>query len=73
MIRWNRQSKASTYCEADYQEGLKTFAQSLGGVKAFILNHVKKGEMRYNIVQTDGKTFKTNDREQFFEYLRGII
>ena len=73
MIRWNRQGNASTYCEADYQEGLKTFAQSLGGVKAFILNHAKKGENKYNIVHTDGKTFKTNDREQFFEYLRGII
>jgi hypothetical protein len=47
--------------------------KTLGGYKIFIQNHVKKGERKYNIVDTAGEVFKTNDKNEFFNYLRGII
>ena len=47
--------------------------ETLGGYKIFIQNHVKKGEQKYNIVDTAGEVFKTNNKDEFFNYLRGII
>ena len=47
--------------------------ETLGGYKIFIQNYVKKGERKYNIVDTAGEVFKTNNKDEFFNYLRGII
>lgn len=41
----------------------------LGGIKAFVLNHVKEGEFKYNVINTDGRILKTNQRGKFFSYL----
>lgn len=54
------------------QEVMKA-EKTLGGYNIFIQNHVKTGESKYNIVDTAGEVFKTNDKEEFFNYLRGII
>lgn len=41
----------------------------IGGFKVFILNHVKNGEYKYNVVPTEGEVYKTNDKERFLRYL----
>lgn len=45
------------------------FNSSLGGHKIYVLNHVKDGEFKYNIVSTLGEVFKTNDKIKFINYL----
>ena len=50
----------------------KEFNQLLGGYKIYILNHIKQGERKYNIVATSGKTWSTNNKDKFFEYLEAI-
>lgn len=45
----------------------------LGGYKIFIQNHTKKGESKYNVIDTAGEVFKTNNKDEFFNYLRGKI
>ena len=47
--------------------------KTLGGYKIFIQNHTKKGESKYNVIDTAGEVFKTNDRKEFLDYLRGNI
>lgn len=50
----------------------KEFNQLLGGYKIYILNHIKQGERKYNVVATSGKTWSTNNKDKFFEYLEAI-
>ena len=43
----------------------------LGGLKCYILNHIKKGEFKYNIIcMEDGKLYQTNSLENFVHYLK---
>lgn len=45
----------------------------LGGIKVYILNYAQKGEYKYNVQETNGNIYKTNNSEEFFNYLRGKI
>lgn len=45
----------------------------LGGYKVYILNHASKGERKFNVVSTTGEVFNTDNREKFFEFLRGKV
>lgn len=45
---------------------------AIGGYKIFILNHVKKGEFKFNVVPTRGRVFVTNSKVNFIKYLDAI-
>jgi len=45
----------------------------LGGIKIYILNHAGDRECKFNVVSTSGEVFNTNNREKFFEFLRGKV
>lgn len=45
----------------------------LGGIKITILNYAKNGENRFNLVFTNGRSFHTDDREKFLDYLKKAI
>lgn len=49
------------------------FNRYLGGYLVAILNHVKKGEYKYTIKSTTGETFKTNDKQEFFNKLKDCL
>lgn len=44
----------------------------LGGYKIFILNYASLKEKKYNIISTAGKIFRTNNKQEFIQYLEGI-
>lgn len=41
----------------------------IGGYKISVLNYVKKGEFKYNILKTDGTLFYTNNKQEFINYV----
>lgn len=41
----------------------------IGGYKISVLNYVKKGEFKYNILKTDGTLFYTNNKREFISYV----
>lgn len=45
----------------------------LGGMKIYVLNYASKKEFKFNIINTNGETFNTNDSYKFFNYLRRKI
>lgn len=46
----------------------------LGGYKISILNHVKKGEFKFNVFETKtGEVFQTNVKDYFINYIRGRV
>ena len=47
--------------------------KTLGGVKCYILNHVKENEFKFNVVRTDGFVYKTNNKNDFINFLRDKI
>lgn len=46
--------------------------QAVGGYNITILNYTKKSEYKYNIVSTDGKSFFTNSKSDFLNFLDKI-
>lgn len=42
--------------------------RAVGGFKVYILNHIKSGEYKYNVVPTEGELFQTNDKKEFLRY-----
>lgn len=44
----------------------------IGGYKISVLNYVKKGEFKYNILKTDGTLFYTNNKQEFINYVYKI-
>lgn len=59
--------------EKKYAEELKNAENIIGGYRIFILNHPSRIEKKYTIVGTDGNYYATNDKVEFFNYLRGIL
>lgn len=53
--------------------GIDKAEQLLGGYRVYILNHASKGERKFNVVSTTGEVFNTDNREKFFEFLRGKV
>lgn len=45
----------------------------IGGYKISILNHASRTEKLYNIESTEGNYYGTNEKLEFFNYLRGIL
>lgn len=45
----------------------------IGGYKVSILNYPSRTEKKYTIAGTDGNYYATNDKGEFFNYLRGIL
>lgn len=45
----------------------------IGGYKISILNHASRIEKKYNVTSTNGNYYATNDKVEFFNYLRGIL
>lgn len=41
----------------------------IGGYKISVLNYVKRGEFKYNILKTDGTLFYTNNKQEFINYI----
>lgn len=49
------------------------FDNACGGYQITILNHVKEGETRFNILRTsDGKTVNTNNPDKFIEIITNL-
>ena len=59
--------------EKKYAEELKNAENIIGGYRIFILNHASRTEKKYNVTSTDGNYYATNDKVEFFNYLRGIL
>lgn len=59
--------------ERKYAEQLKSAEYIIGGYRIFILNHPSRVEKKYTIAGTNGNYYTTNDKEEFFNYLRGIL
>ena len=70
--KYREQQKEKLRDYVTLQELMKA-EKILGGYKIFIQNHTKKGESKYNVIDTAGEVFKTNDRKEFLDYLRGNI
>lgn len=70
--KYREQQKEKLRDYVTLQELMKA-EKILGGYKIFIQNHTKKGESKYNVIDTAGEVFKTNDRKEFLDYLRGKI
>jgi hypothetical protein len=51
------------------------YNNACGGVKINILNHVNadKKEFKYNVIGTNGKCLKTNDKSEFINFLRDEV
>lgn len=65
-IEWQRQNRMS---KAEQNRQMEV----VGGYKMFILNYTKKGEYKYQIVSTNGKSFMTNNSSEFMDKVKGII
>jgi hypothetical protein len=61
------------YLEKKYEQAIKKADEIIGGYKISILNHASQTEKKYNITSTDGNYYATNDKGEFFNYLRGIL
>lgn len=50
------------------------FNESCGGIKVFILNspNPDKGEKIYNLFNTNGERLRTNDKDEFMNYLQEV-
>jgi hypothetical protein len=59
--------------ERKYAEQLKNAENIIGGYRIFILNHPSQTEKKYTIAGTNGNYYATNDKGEFFNYLRGIL
>lgn len=56
-----------------YREQKKKADWFVGGYKIYVLNYAKEGEFKYVILPTDGKMFKTNDKQEFFNKLKDCL
>ena len=46
---------------------------AVGGYKMFILNHIKNGEYKYNVVNTvTQEVFKTNNKDEFIRFVKNM-
>lgn len=69
----NKEKYHKTLAEKQTFKEIIDFSRDvLGGYKIYILNHKKAGERKYNIIRTDGKTFCTNDKIEFLNFLENI-
>lgn len=67
-------AQTRTLAQKEFYAAKKDFQTDLlGGFKASILNYTKRGEFRFNIVRTDGKVFKTNNKQEFLDFLEKRI
>ena len=55
------------------QEVLPEEVKAVGGYKIYILNHVKEGECKYNIVSTKGKVWNYTSKEMFMDKLKELL
>lgn len=54
-------------------KALKPFTTDvLGGFKITVLNYIKKGEKKYNVLPIGGELFATNSKQKFMDYLEAI-
>lgn len=73
IYKQKKKEKMKTLSYRHTYQRTKEFQRDvLGGYKIYLLNHIKKGERKYNIIKTNGETFKTNDKSEFMRYLEGI-
>lgn len=49
------------------------FDETCGGYKIYILNHVKEGESKYNIVSTKGYIWNFNSKQMFLDKLEHLL
>lgn len=76
MVNWANSNTQSKYYpdKHKYKQGLNDFNKYCGGYKIYIQNYAKKGERKFNVVNTKtGEVWRTDDSNLFFYYLRGII
>lgn len=59
--------------EKDKQLSIENENNIIGGYKIYILNHVKKGEFKYNVISTIGTTFKSNDVNEFHKKIKEVL
>lgn len=68
-------------CHRDYSRGFgwgysaqqeQRVEEVLGGYKIYILKYVKPGEFKFNVLNTNGKVFKTNKKEDFLAFISEI-
>ena len=59
--------------EQKYAEEVKKAETIIGGYKVSILNHPSQTEFKFTIMSTNGELFQTNDKGDFFNYLRGVL
>lgn len=72
MIKWCNTNTAKTHYPTpeEHNQAAKDFNNMFGGYNIFILNHVKRGEKKYNITHTDkGIIFQTDNKEAFIKYI----
>ena len=45
----------------------------IGGINIRILNHIKKGEYKFNILSTGGISFQTSNKKDFLRELTALV
>lgn len=65
--------KNSNWYKKKHHISIDSEENIIGGYKISILNHASRTEKKYNVASTDGNYYATNDKGEFFNYLRGIL
>lgn len=67
-LKYMAKRRAKIKVEKEREEK-RRYELNMGGWVIRILNHCKKGELKYSAINTNGKALITNNREKFFNYL----